>query len=146
MMESGTLDFSFSGLKTAVLYLTKRLSEKGVRFNGTDPASAAIQKGICREVEDAITEVVISKMRAAMERYAVETLVIGGGVIANTNIRQALEKLASDCSVRLLLPRTDHSTDNGLMIAIAGYFNRDKSVGADVALKANGTLALGPRD
>ncbi len=139
MIESHGLDFSFSGLKTAVLYLTKRLAEKGV------PLDERTIKGICREIEDSITDVLIAKMRAAIEKYAVATLVIGGGVISNTHIREALAKLADDCSLRLLLPRTDHSTDNGFMIALAGYFNKDKAVDASTTLKADGTLAIGPR-
>ncbi|MBX4209384.1 tRNA (adenosine(37)-N6)-threonylcarbamoyltransferase complex transferase subunit TsaD, partial [Candidatus Parcubacteria bacterium] len=138
MMESGDLDFSFSGLKTAVLYMTKRLREKGSLDERTI-------KGICREIEDAVTDVVVGKMRQAIETYAAETLIIGGGVIANSNIRAALETLADECSVRILLPQADHSTDNGLMIALAGYFNRDKAASADTALKAVGTLPIGPR-
>jgi N6-L-threonylcarbamoyladenine synthase len=139
MIDSKDLDFSFSGLKTAVLYLIKRLEEKGIALNET------IKKGICREAEDAITEVIVAKMRKAIEKHGIETLIIGGGVIANKNIRFHLEKLASDCSVSLLLPQFDHATDNGLMIALAGYFNSAKTVDAKLSLKACGILPLGPR-
>ena len=142
MIKSPDLNFSFSGLKTAVLYLLKRLEEKGQTVNET------IRKGICREVEDAITDVLIAKMRKAIEIYGVQTLVIGGGVIANTHIRQKLEELARDSSLEILLPQTDHSTDNGLMIALAGYFNKDKVLKITdeaVTVTADGTMPLGPR-
>lgn len=132
MIDSKDLNFSFSGLKTAVLYLTKRVK-----------LDDKIIKGICRETEDTITDVLFAKMHKAIEQYAIETLIIGGGVIANTHIRHALEELANECSIKILLPHTEHATDNGLMIALAGYFNRDKAVDSTVALKANGTLALG---
>ncbi|MDE1874838.1 MAG: tRNA (adenosine(37)-N6)-threonylcarbamoyltransferase complex transferase subunit TsaD [Patescibacteria group bacterium] len=140
MMESGDIDFSFSGLKTAVLYLTRRLSGA----SGA-PLDEAAMRGIARETEDAITDVLVAKMRKAVERYAVATLIIGGGVIANSHIREALEKLANECSLSIFLPQIDHSTDNGLMIALAGYFGRTKAVSADTTLAAAGTLALGLR-
>lgn len=132
MISSKDLNFSFSGLKTAVLYLTRKigtLDEKTI-------------KGIAREVEDSVTEVVVSKMRKAIEQYAVESLIIGGGVIANKHIREHLEKLAVDCSVPLFLPQFDHATDNGLMIALAGYVNKKKAVNFDAPLKASGTLPI----
>lgn len=142
MIDSGDLDFSFSGLKTAVLYLTKRLAEKSASL---DAPNDTIRKGICREVEDAVTDVVVAKMRAAIERFGVESIIVGGGVIANTHIRQALERLAEECSIGIFLPQVDHSTDNGLMIALAGYFNRKSAVPASTALKAAGTMPIGPR-
>lgn len=142
MIDSKDLDFSFSGLKTAALYLVRRLTEGGKALD------EATIRGIAREVEDSVVEVVATKMRKAIELYAVESLVVGGGVVANAAIRSALERLADDMSVRLLLPQTDHATDNALMIALAGYFNRDKALIGDEAdsLKATGTLPIGPRE
>lgn len=139
MIDSKDFDFSFSGLKTAVLYLVKKLTKDGT------PLTENHIKGIARETEDAVTDVIIAKMRKAIETYAIETIIVGGGVIANTQIRTSLEKLAQDSSIKLLLPQTDHSTDNGLMIALAGFFNVDKKTDAHTLLKAVGTLALGPR-
>ncbi len=139
MIKSNDMDFSFSGLKTAVLYLTERLKEKNLSLSGD------IIKGIARETEDAITDVMVAKMKKAIEKFAVETVIIGGGVIANTHIRKALENLANECSIKILLPQFDHATDNGLMIALAGYFNRSKIVSSDVLLKAIGTLPIGLR-
>jgi N6-L-threonylcarbamoyladenine synthase len=138
MISSKNLSFSFSGLKTAVLYLVKKISATGKLDEKTI-------KGICREIEDAITDVVISKMRQAIEEYAAQSIIVGGGVIANKNIREHLEKLANECSISTLLPQFDHATDNGLMIALAGYFNREKALNYDAQLKANGTLPIGPR-
>lgn len=134
MINSDDLDFSFSGLKTAVLYLLKRHERNEIDV-----------RGIAREVEDAVTDVIVAKMHKAIEKYGVETLIIGGGVIANSHIRKALEKLAEDTSTKLLLPQLDHSTDNALMIAIAGYFGKDKASGVETPIKATGTLPIGPR-
>ncbi|HVU06335.1 MAG TPA: tRNA (adenosine(37)-N6)-threonylcarbamoyltransferase complex transferase subunit TsaD [Candidatus Paceibacterota bacterium] len=135
MLDSDSLDFSFSGLKTAVLYAAKKEKE----------LTPDLVRAYAREIEDSVTDIVIAKMRKAIEGYAPGTLVIGGGVIANGHIRTALETLAQECSIKLLLPRIDHSTDNALMIALAGYFNRNKATDAGVPLKAVGTLPLGPR-
>ncbi|HEU5114537.1 MAG TPA: tRNA (adenosine(37)-N6)-threonylcarbamoyltransferase complex transferase subunit TsaD [Candidatus Paceibacterota bacterium] len=136
MIDSKDLDFSFSGLKTAVLYLVKRLTDAGA-------LDERAKKGICREAEDSIMDVLTAKMRKAAETYAARSIVVGGGVIANTRIRQALETLAADSSLDMYLPQTDHATDNGLMIALAGFFNIEKAVSAETDLKANGTLRIG---
>lgn len=135
MIKTMDFDFSFSGLKTAVLYLTQKLG--ALTENQI--------KGIAREVEDAITDVVVAKVAAAAEMYITETLIVGGGVIANTHIRKALETLANNSNMRLLLPQTDHATDNGLMIALAGYFGRTRAVEWQNVPKASGNLPIGPR-
>jgi N6-L-threonylcarbamoyladenine synthase len=143
MIKTMDFDFSFSGLKTAVLYLTQKLT-KGE--NGVPVALTENQiKGIAREVEDAITDVVVAKVAAAAEMYITETLIVGGGVIANTHIRKALETLANNSNMRLLLPQTDHATDNGLMIALAGYFGSTRAVDWQHIPKASGNLPIGPR-
>ena len=158
MIKSADFDFSFSGLKTAVLYLVQKLTKgtdgdhgaKNINSKeGTSAAPIPLSehqiKGIAREVEDAVTDVLVAKVAAAAELYVAETIVVGGGVIANTHIRQALEKMCANNGMRLLLPQTDHATDNGLMIALAGYFGRTHTVDWQHVPKASGTLPIGPR-
>ncbi len=101
MLDTDNLDFSFSGLKTAVLYATKdkKLSQDDM-------------KKYAREIEEAITDVIIGKMEKAIEKYSAESLVAGGGVIANTFIRSLLQKLAATYDIPLYLPHTSHATDN----------------------------------
>ncbi len=135
MIDSDNFDFSFSVLKTAVLYLVKKIGLLDER---------TIQ-GIAREVEDAVTDVIVAKVRKALETYGIGSIVVGGGVIANTLIRTRLEKLAQECSVNIFLPQFDHSTDNGLMIALAGYYGIERATSYRTELKAAGTVALGPR-
>lgn len=139
MIKSDDFDFSFSGLKTSVLYLTKKLVEE----NG--PLTQTQIKGIAREAEDSMADVLIAKMKKAVETFGIETFVVGGGVVANAHIRESLEKLAADIGIKMLLPQIDHSTDNALMIALAGYFNRDKALAPGTELKAFGTMPIGPR-
>lgn len=111
MLHSGDYNFSFSGLKTAVLYLSQKLQAEG---NWNED----IKKDIALEFEQACTDVLVSKTKKAIETHGAQTLVVGGGVAANTRIREALQKL----SVPLLLPKQKLATDNSIMIGIAGYF------------------------
>jgi len=134
MLHSDNLDFSFSGLKTAVLYLVKKLST---------PLDEHIKMEIAREFEDSVTEIIIKKVKKAIEAYGVQTLILGGGVVANKNIRRAFETLSKELGVTLKLPAIDHATDNALMIALAGYFNRIKALTENTGLlemKAEGGL------
>jgi N6-L-threonylcarbamoyladenine synthase len=143
MISSPDFDFSFSGLKTAVLYLVKKLDEENPNISVEEKLIRT--KAIAREAEDAMTDVLVAKMRKAVEAFGIETIIVGGGVVANAHIRQSLESLAVTEGLRILVPQTDHSTDNALMIALAGYFRRHESVPAGTELKAFGTLPIGPR-
>ncbi len=134
MIHSGDLDFSFSGLKTSVLYLVKKLPQ---------PLDERTKMEIACEFEDSATEVIVEKVKKAIEMYGAETLILGGGVVANKNIRGAFEKLSAEKNVALKLPAINHATDNALMIALAGYFNKNSSVNEKTGLldlKANGNL------
>lgn len=124
MIDSGDFDFSFSGLKTAVLYALK--GQNG--SNATNPSAsaagineAAKQQMAC-EFENAVTETLIAKTESAIEHVDAQTLIIGGGVIANMHIRQGFEEMARQHDISLLLPQPALTTDNALMIALAGYF------------------------
>jgi N6-L-threonylcarbamoyladenine synthase len=131
MLHSPDLNFSFSGLKTAVLYYTQK---KGL-------IDHEHTKAICAEVEESITEVLVSKTEAALRAGNARTLIIGGGVSANTYLREKLVALTDELDVRLLLPEKTLSTDNAIMIGIAGYFSllQNRKSGVDRAL---GNLSL----
>ncbi|HEY4508363.1 MAG TPA: tRNA (adenosine(37)-N6)-threonylcarbamoyltransferase complex transferase subunit TsaD [Candidatus Paceibacterota bacterium] len=133
MLHSGDFDFSFSGLKTAVLYLLKEI--------GTPDEKT--KAAIAREFEDAVTEVLIAKTKAALEQYGATTLLIGGGVIANTHIRRAFERFVAEMSVPLFIPERNLTTDNALMIAATGMVRLLKGGKPESgALKAQGNLRL----
>jgi len=114
MMHSADLDFSFSGLKTAALYYIRDLK------NFSDEN----KKDIAREFEDAAAEVLLEKTKKALTKTGAKTLIVAGGVIANKKIKsefQALEKTFDD--LKVLTPVSKMSTDNSVMIALAGYIN-----------------------
>ena len=110
MLKTNDLNFSFSGLKTAVLYLVKKMD----KLNDDD------KKNIACEFEDAVTEVLITKTKKALEKFNAKTLIIGGGVSANKNIRNAFENFAKQNNIKLFISSRELATDNALMIAFAG--------------------------
>lgn len=137
MLQSDDLDFSFSGLKTAVLYQVKDLGTLN-----------DIQRTLlAAEFEDAVSDVVIKKTELALSRYPANTFVLGGGVSANKHIRTRLERMFKepDHTSTLRLPAQGLSTDNAVMIGMAGYFmhlrNAPTKKGTD-ELMASGSLGL----
>ncbi|MBP6931693.1 MAG: tRNA (adenosine(37)-N6)-threonylcarbamoyltransferase complex transferase subunit TsaD [Candidatus Pacebacteria bacterium] len=142
MIHSGDFDFSFSGLKTAVLYLLRDLGD----INDEQ------KKEIACEVEDSIVEVLTYKTIKAIEKYKIQTLIVGGGVSANTHLQKILrEKVGlkiknEKLKIKVYFPTKKLSTDNGLMIAITGYFNYIKKPTKKSPplskLKANGNLGF----
>jgi N6-L-threonylcarbamoyladenine synthase len=136
MLNSNDFDFSFSGLKTAVLYLVKKLS----------PLSQINRVEIAREFQQAVIDVLITKTGRAIQKYHPHTLVIGGGVVANKDLREKFGEVIKEHfpTVRLLVPDLSLSTDNATMIALAGYLRVQAAEGQvptnDFA--AHGTLPL----
>ena len=132
MMNSKDYDFSFSGLKTAVLYTAK----------GKTLTKEYIQE-MCVEIQQAIIDVLIKKTINAAKDYKAKTIILGGGVSANAQLRRQFnDKLeASSLKLELLVPAKELSTDNALMIAVAGYFNKNKKTSWK-KLKANANLRI----
>jgi N6-L-threonylcarbamoyladenine synthase len=139
MLKSDTCDFSFSGLKTAVLYLLKKIPDL------TDD----IKQKIAKEFEDSVTEVLIAKTKKAVDEHNPKTLIIGGGVAANDHIKYSFENMIKNeySGVTLFTPESGLATDNAIMIAVAGYFRfqnepeKYKKQNLE-KIKADGNLAL----
>lgn len=136
MIGSPDYDFSFSGLKTAVLYTLKKIPT----------VTDEIKKILAREFEDSVTDVLVSKTFKAIKKYEIKTLVVGGGVASNTHIKQSFEEKAKEFpNLTLHFPRPDLSTDNSLMIGIVGYlrsFSKKPHSKKYLTLKARGNLEL----
>lgn len=111
MLDSGNLDFSFSGLKTAVHAL--------VRAGIDEPQ---VRADIAHAVEDAITDVLVTKSRRAMASSRLARLVVAGGVSANRTLRKRLDESARTDGFEVFYPELELCTDNGAMIAFAGAF------------------------
>lgn len=111
MLHSDNLNFSFSGLKTAVLNLVQRQEQ---------PIDEQTRKDICRAFQEAIVEVLSKKCLKALKQTKLKTLVVAGGVGANQQLRQTLDQLAGRHHFSVFYPPLDLCTDNGAMIAFAG--------------------------
>ncbi len=120
MIDSGDFDFSFSGLKTAVLYLFRDL-KKTERQN--------LRASIAREVQAAIVETLVRKTIKSAEQYRPRTILIGGGVSANKLLRQRMKRAVSNLpSTEYLEPSLSLATDNAAMIALAAWYQGRKTV------------------
>jgi N6-L-threonylcarbamoyladenine synthase len=109
MLASGDLDFSFSGLKTAVVTLVARQSSESIP-----------RADIAAEFQSAIVDVLVAKSLAALDRTGLERLVVAGGVGANRLLRERLSEAAAKQRVAVFYPELEFCTDNGAMIAYAG--------------------------
>jgi len=135
MHNSGDFDFSFSGLKTAVLYLIKKI----------EPLTDDDKKEIAHEFQNAALDVIIQKTLKAVGQYKTKILIVGGGVVANKELKKRLkdELQKQHPETRLLLPEINLSTDNATMIAIASYFRSlTKTFKVNPKIKAEGNLSL----
>ncbi|MEJ0002335.1 MAG: hypothetical protein WDN09_04185 [bacterium] len=133
MMYTKNFDFSFSGLKTAVLYLTQKI---GTLDTGT-------KAKIALEFENAAVEVLAHKTKKAIEKYDAKTLIVAGGVASNKYLRTEIKKAAK--GVKVLFPGAGLATDNSLMIGMAGYMQflkKKGKVGRGANIKAEGYLKL----
>lgn len=139
MMHTPDFDFSFSGLKTAALYAIRDHKEK---LNENEKMDLA------REFEEAAVDVLVSKTLRAADKYKVKSIIVGGGVSANTHLRNELARRTREHELmwvhnaKIYFPNKELATDNALMIAIAGYFGKKKKAGSLGKLKADGNLSL----
>lgn len=119
MIASGNLEFSFSGLKTAVATLCAQRE--------LDPAARA---DIAHAFEEAVVDVLVTKSVSAMEQTGLERLVVAGGVGANLRLRAALERSARAAGFEVFHPPLEFCTDNGAMIALAAALRLEQARGA----------------
>jgi N6-L-threonylcarbamoyladenine synthase len=124
LLHSGDLDFSFAGLKTAVLTQIKRLvgdvpEGATVRGAGVESLSEATRRDLAASIQAAITEVLIKKSLKAVQQSGLQRLVVAGGVGANRSLREQLNAACAKAGIRVHYPELHLCTDNGAMIALA---------------------------
>ncbi len=138
MLYSKNFDFSFSGLKTAVLYLIRDLG-------GIEKIRQATKARIALEFENSAIECLVHKTQKAVEKYKIKTLIVAGGVAANQHLKNEVKKITKK-QVKLLFPAQGLHGDNSIMIGVAGYLNylkNKKKIHKIKNLKATGNLRLG---
>lgn len=127
-LAGDTLDFSFSGIKTAMLNYLNAAEQKGTEINRADVAASYTER---------IVEAITRKAGEALDRTGLRTLVLAGGVAANSHLRASLEALCRSKGVRLAMPERGLCGDNGAMVAAAGYFEYLRGNFADTSLNAS---------
>ena len=135
-MEDAPYDFSFSGLKSAVLNYINGCQMKGQEYRQADIA-ASFQK--------AVTDVLVGNAMRAVEEYHADRFAIAGGVAANSALRQAMKEACEERGVKLYYPSPVYCTDNAAMIGVAGYYEYKKGVRHGLDLNAIPNLRLGER-
>ena len=136
MLNTKDYDFSFSGLKTAILYHHQK-QKKSIQKNKQYIAD------MCAEIQQSIIDVLIKKTMHAAKDYNAKTIILGGGVSANHELKtQLLIKIKEEIpTTDFLFPEIDHSTDNGLMTAVAGFYHKKNTVDWK-SIQANGNLRI----
>jgi N6-L-threonylcarbamoyladenine synthase len=133
MADSGDFDFSLSGLKTAVLRHVRSEREAG---HEVDPADLAAS------FQEAVVDVQVGKtMRAARER-GVPRVLLGGGVVANSRLRERMEAAGAREGIDVVFPSPDLCTDNGAMIALAGSWRLVRGERSELSIGADPSLGL----
>jgi len=155
-MKGNTLDFSFSGLKTAALYHVREHAEyadeirareealqRGERkFEQLLPLCSPKTLALVREFQNAVVRDLVERTMSAAEELGVESVLVSGGVAANSQLRTTFETRAKAAGVEVFFPSRALSTDNAAMIAAAAYSRFRNGILADLTLNADPSLGL----
>ncbi len=130
------LNFSFSGLKTAILYFLQKQTKDNPDFikQNLPDLSASIQY--------TIVAILMDKLKLAVKQTGIKRIVIAGGVSANSGIRKALQDAQKQLGWEVFIPKFEYTTDNAAMIAIAGYFKYLNGEFADLSISPKARLPL----
>ncbi|MBT8245237.1 MAG: tRNA (adenosine(37)-N6)-threonylcarbamoyltransferase complex transferase subunit TsaD [Winogradskyella sp.] len=130
------LNFSFSGLKTGILYFVQRETKKNPDFVKENLES------ICASIQYTIIGILIDKLKHAVKRTGITHIAIGGGVSANSGIRQALKNGEKKFGWTTYIPKFEYTTDNAAMIAIVGYLKYLEKDFSDFDVMATARLKI----
>ena len=132
-LDDNTYNFSFSGMKSAVINLVHNEEQRGNEIRKADLACS---------FQNRVVEILSKKTMKALKEYNVKNLIIAGGVSANSGIRNKFTEVCKEEGINLTIPNIKYCTDNGAMIAAAGYFAYKKGIRAGLNLKAEATTSL----
>lgn len=133
MLEKDSYDFSFSGLKTAVLNYLNSKKQKNEEISKED---------VCASFQRAVFDVLISKTKRLMQEKNLDKLVVAGGVSANNTLKNEIEKMAKENNYKTYFPKKILCTDNAAMIASSGYFEYLDGIRDDFSLNVLPNLEL----
>ncbi|PQB05967.1 tRNA (adenosine(37)-N6)-threonylcarbamoyltransferase complex transferase subunit TsaD [Aureitalea marina] len=134
--QVGPLDFSFSGLKTAVLYFVQKKTQEDPNFVENN------LNDICASIQYTIVEYLMDKLKKAVKTTGINRIAIGGGVSANSGIRRALELASKDLGWKTYVPKFEFCTDNAAMIAMVGQLKLERGLISDTSVTAKARFSL----
>ena len=129
-LDDETYDFSFSGLKSAVINLFHNEQQRGNEIRKEDLSCS---------FQNRVVEILTKKTIRALQEYGVDRLIVAGGVAANQGLRERLQKLCEEEKIHLIIPPMKYCTDNAAMIGAAGYFAYQLGIRGDLTLNAKAT-------
>ncbi len=132
-LDDDTYNFSFSGIKSAVINLVHNEEQRGNEIRKEDLASS---------FQNRVIEILVKKTMKAVKEYNVNNIIIAGGVSANLGLRERLTKECDNNNINLLIPDIKYCTDNAAMIASAGYYAYKLGIITDIDLKARPNFSM----
>ena len=130
------LNFSFSGLKTSILYFIRRETKKNPDFITQN------LNDICASIQFTIVRILMRKLTKAVKQTGISSIAIGGGVSANSSIREALKNAEKERAWSTYIPKFEYCTDNAAMIGIVGYFKYNNNTFASQDISAQARYAI----
>ena len=130
------LNFSFSGLKTAILYFIQRETKANPKFIEEN------LNDICASIQFTIISILINKLKLASKETGIKQIAIGGGVSANSGIRKALKDGEKKYGWTTYIPKFEYTTDNAAMIAIVGHLKYKEGIYAKQSVVASARLKM----
>ena len=131
MPKVNGLNFSFSGLKTNFMRVIQNETKNNPLFLKEN------MEDLCASIQSTIIQILIYKLDLCMQQYNIRHIAISGGVSANEKFRQAIKKLEKTHNIQAVIPKKEYSTDNGAMIAIAGYYKYKNNLFSDISVNVN---------
>lgn len=132
----GDLDFSFSGLKTGILYFIQKQLKHNPKFIEEN------LNDICASIQFTIVEILMDKLKNAVKKTGIKHIAIAGGVSANSEIRNRLQLAKKHFGWTTYIPKFEYTTDNAAMIAITGHLKYINHIYADVSVSAQARLKV----
>ncbi len=132
-LNDDSYNFSFSGLKSAVINLNHKLTQRGEKINKADLATSFQTVAISS---------IINKTKKAIINYNIKNLIVAGGVAANNGLRNEINNLGKELNIDITIPKMKYCTDNATMIAAAGYYAYKMGRVADLSLNSKSSDKL----
>ncbi|MDP2209027.1 MAG: tRNA (adenosine(37)-N6)-threonylcarbamoyltransferase complex transferase subunit TsaD [Bacteroidota bacterium] len=140
-LSEDSFEFSFSGIKTSVLYWLKNRGYYPINEN-SKKLDVQQLSDLCASFQAAVVDVLVEKTMRAVEKYRVKHLTVSGGVSANSELRKRLLAAGNKSGVKVFIPDLEYCTDNGAMVAVVGWMLLERGVTSNYEIGAVANLSI----